>query len=98
MNENELTKGIVKMLRAAGVWCYRTHRPLFPPPPENADVSDICGIYLGKPLYIEVKGPRTKIKPGQVTFIENAKEQGAIGFFADSYEVVVEQLGLNVII
>lgn len=98
MNENALTNEIVKLLRNCGIWCYRTHRPLFPPPPENKGVADICGIYQGKPLYVEVKGPRTEIKDYQLTFLRNAIDEGAIGFVADSLDIVIDQLELPVLI
>jgi len=97
MNENDLTNDIVSLLRKCGIWCYRTHRPLFPPPPENKGIADICGIYQGKPLYIEIKGPRAKTHQEQLNFLKNAIDQGAIAFVADSFDIIVDQLGLNVL-
>jgi len=97
MNENDLTNDIVSLLRKCGIWCYRTHRPLFPPPPENKGIADICGIWKGQPLYIEVKGPRTMTSQEQMNFLRNVLDRGGIAFVADSLDVVIDQLGLNVL-
>jgi penicillin-binding protein-related factor A (putative recombinase) len=94
MNEKQLQQQIVDYLKARGIWHYVTHRAMFPPPPENKGIPDICGIYKGKPLYIEVKGPRGKIGQEQTNFITNVKEQGGIAFFAWSMDDVLRELDL----
>ena len=96
MNEAQVQQQITDYLKARGIWHYVTHRSLFPPPPENKGITDICGIYQGKPLYIEVKGPRGKTSQAQLNFLANAIDQGAVAFVADSLDVVIDQLELPV--
>lgn len=58
-------------------------------------VSDIVGIFNGKPLYIEVKAPGRRPSDDQIQFVLEAKNQGAIAFVAFSVEDVVENLHLT---
>ena len=61
---------------------------------------DICG-YLpkghrrgsGVALFIEVKIPGASISMPQAEMIQNAREAGAVAFFADSVEAVRKELG-----
>lgn len=55
-------------------------------------ISDINGIWQGKPLFIEVKVSGNKPSEDQVSFIENAKRHGAIAFVAYSLDDVVKEL------
>jgi hypothetical protein len=56
-------------------------------------VSDIIGIYRGRPLFIEVKRPCNKKRPDeQVNFIERIKGMGGIAGFATSVDDVREIL------
>lgn len=61
-------------------------------------ISDIAGIWNKKPIYIEVKRPRTKLqregiaKDSQLRFISDVRAAGALACFAWSLEDVVDQL------
>lgn len=55
-------------------------------------VPDICGIYNGKPLYIEVKKPGGYPSKEQKEFITRANNEGAICFIARSLDEVIEKL------
>lgn len=52
------------------------------------------------PLYIEVKRPGGGRRPAQLQFIEEAKADGCIAFFAESWEDVVrefESIGISLV-
>lgn len=55
-------------------------------------VSDILGIYRGKPLAIEVKRPGKKATTDQVEFLGNFIKHGGIAFVATSVEEVEHRL------
>lgn len=95
MNEKDLTKQIVLLIRLSGGFIYQTHRPGQYAPVKG--VSDLAGIWQGKPLYIEVKGPKAKTTPEQITFLANVEEKGAIAFIARCIEDVTEKLEIGVL-
>lgn len=51
-------------------------------------VADICGIFNGKPLYIEVKSAKGVLSEYQEAFLKRASEAGGIAFVARSVEDV----------
>ena len=55
-------------------------------------VSDIVGIYQGKPLYIEVKKPGGYPTKEQKEFMKQVNEQGGIAFIARSIDDVKNNL------
>ena len=55
-------------------------------------VSDILGIYKGKPLAIEVKSLKGRVSPEQKAFLEMFNNLGGIGFVARSIEDCEENL------
>lgn len=61
-------------------------------PPANW--PDLSGSFLGRGLFIEVKKPDGVATVGQIRFIDEARRQGNIAFFADSVEVVKKGMGL----
>lgn len=69
----------IKMFRKRAKW----HRK---------GVSDICGIWCGKPLFIEVKTPGEVPSPEQVEFLAIAHHHGAIAFCTSSLQYAVNQL------
>lgn len=96
MNEQQLTRAITDLLQACGWYVIRTHRPgQFATQP---GVSDLIAVAKGQAAFIEVKGPRTKIKPEQSAFLAEMQGRGHIAFVADSIEAVVETLNLKVLV
>ena len=57
-------------------------------------ISDIIGIYKGRPLFIEVKTPKNKnnLTVHQKQFLNKVKDHGAIAFVACSLTDVKENL------
>lgn len=55
-------------------------------------VSDLIGIWNGKPLAIEVKAGRNKATPEQLSFLELWRAKGGIGILAYSLEDVMKAL------
>ncbi len=55
-------------------------------------VSDIIGVFKGKPLFIEVKKPGGKASSDQITFLTEAAKNGAIAIIAESVEDVSKEL------
>lgn len=49
-------------------------------------VSDILGIWKGRPLAIEVKSKTGRPSPDQIEFINKFKDKGGIAFIARSIE------------
>ena len=58
-------------------------------------VADILGIYRGRPLAIEVKGPNGTPTKAQVEFLLRWKQEGGIAIIAHSVDDVIEELGLQ---
>ncbi len=58
-------------------------------------VSDILGIYKGKPLAIEVKSLKGKPTDAQELFLDEFRQNGGIAFIAKSIEDVEFQLKLE---
>ncbi len=56
-------------------------------------VSDILGIYRGKPLAIEVKTKIGKVSPDQRDFLHQFGEEGGVCFVARSVQDVTDHLG-----
>ncbi len=90
--ESDIKKEIRAYLKLRGIWHYNQWQGQFSHP----GVSDICGIYKGKPLYIEVKIPNfrtnTKTFQNEMMFQRQAREEGAMAFFATSVNDVIEKL------
>lgn len=55
-------------------------------------ISDILGIYNGKPLAIEVKSEKGKLTDEQQQFQQEFRENGGIAFVAKSIEDVERNL------
>lgn len=61
-------------------------------PYRRRGVSDLLGIYHGRPLAIEVKSATGKVSPHQKAFLDDWKKSGGIGFVARSVADVIEGL------
>lgn len=55
-------------------------------------VADIVGIYLGKPLAIEVKTAKGKLSEHQAKWLDSFREAGGIAFVARSVDDVEREL------
>jgi Holliday junction resolvase len=90
-NEALLTKGIRRLLSAAGIFHWKEHGGLGSAP----GVPDLVGCYKGCMFAIEVKAPRGRVSPQQQAFIDNINAAGGIAFVAWSIDDVIEGLGLQ---
>lgn len=103
--ENEVQKAIMQYLWYNKIFFYRNNN--FPaydtkrkayrqmPPGTMRGVSDIVGIYKGKPFYIEVKKPepdKTYPAKEQKDFIKKVQDEGGIAFVARSIDDVIAGL------
>lgn len=57
-------------------------------------VSDIVGIHMGRPLFIECKTDSGRLTPEQKAFLERASREGALAFVARNISDVERELGL----
>lgn len=106
MKENDVLQAICEYLWYNKIFFYRNNNtatfqggdnPRYRRMPKFSmkGVSDIVGIYKGKPLYIEVKRPKPfKTYPSkeQKEFIKQVKEEGGIAFVARSIDDVKKNL------
>ena len=97
MNEKQLTKAVIELLRACGWYVIRTHMPgQYAPTP---GVSDLIAISpAGRTACIELKGPKAKTSMLQMIFIDEMKSRNTTAFIATDVETVVEELGLQVLL
>ena len=58
----------------------------------RSGVADICGIYQGRPLFIEVKKSNGVIADNQHEFKRDVEDEGGIHIFARSVDDVQEVL------
>lgn len=102
--ENEVLQSIAEYLWYNKIFFYRNgNTPVYQPDTKRyrampkwsmKGVSDIVGIYKGKPLYIEVKKPKPKTYPSQEQkdFIKKVQDEGGIAFVARSIDDVIAGL------
>lgn len=79
--------------QSQGIWdprrrCFRKNNGKY----NRKGVSDIAGIWQGRPLYIEVKAPKGTVRQEQLEFIEEVHSHGGIAFVARSVQDVIEGL------
>lgn len=91
--EKEITKGIRHILRTHGVFHYKAWQGAM----SEKGISDIIGIYQGRPLAIEIKTDRGRLSEYQEKFIERWRAAGGIGIVARSPGDVIKALGLPVL-
>lgn len=90
--EADITRAIRSLLKSLGVFHWKQWQGSFSQP---KGVSDILGIFEGKPLAIEVKTKTGKISPAQEMFLKRWREAGGIGFVARSVDDVIDGLGVR---
>ena len=105
MKESDIKRHIIQWLKYQRCFCWVNTSVGIWDPTKNRfrklngygqirGVSDVLGIWQGKPLAIEVKRPgqlRT-VSFEQSTFLRNFREAGGIGFVATSVEDVEREL------
>lgn len=102
--EEHIVKEIINRLWWAKIRVHRVNCPVGGKvQPNEAGLPDLAGwlpsrrdvlglVHRAVPLYIEVKRPSGVRRPEQVCFIEEAKKDGCIAFFAESWDDVVSNL------
>lgn len=90
--EADITRAIRSLLKSLNIFHWKQWQGSFSQP---KGVSDILGIYKGKPLAIEVKTERGRLSQFQDEFLERWKKEGGIGFVARSVDDVIDNLGIR---
>lgn len=103
--EKDIENEILQYLKASGIFCWKNNSTGIFDPTKKCfrrpgryhmnGVSDILGIYKGKFLAIEVKGPKGVLSPFQRAYIKLINEHGGIAFMARSIEDVNSKLGVH---
>lgn len=103
--EKTIENAILQLLRSLNVFVYKVdNTPTFDTKTNKfrslgkfriKGVPDICGVYKGKPLFIEVKSHRGVLSVDQKKFLTRAQEEGAIVIVAKKPEDVLKGLGLE---
>mgnify|MGYP001576709913 FL=1 len=88
LSEKDITRQIRDYLKALGIFHWKNHQGLGSAP----GVSDILGIYKGKPLAIEVKAPKGKLTEKQKIFLDNWSREGGLAIVAWSIDDVIKGL------
>jgi hypothetical protein len=86
-----LTRSVRQLLNAAGIFHWKNHGGLGSAP----GLPDICGVYKGRAIAIELKAPRGVLSPYQQTFIDRINEAGGLAFVAKDLDTVIDKLGLQ---
>jgi hypothetical protein len=91
--EKELTAAIRKLLRQHGGFFFKH----WGGPLSKVGTPDLVGCFKGKPVVIEVKGPRGWVSKAQEDFLRKWREAGGIAFVAHSVGDVIKELDLPVL-
>lgn len=95
--EAKVKAAIKKYLEGKGIWFAGRPTPqvvtgwMYMPVPMGMGVHgipDFCGIYLGRPVYIEAKAPGGKPSENQIKRHEEIRRAGGIVVIADNVEAV----------
>jgi len=90
MKEVEITRGILKTLKAMNIFAWKVWQGPFSKP----GISDILGCLPdGRMLAVEVKNSNGKITEHQQRFLDEVNQAGGLGFIAKSVEDVIRELG-----
>jgi len=90
--EAEITRAIRGALKALGIFHWKQWQG---PMSQPKGVSDIIGIFEGKPLAIEIKTGRGRLSEYQQAFAETWQREGGIFIEARSVDDVIEGLGIR---
>jgi hypothetical protein len=86
-----LTRSVRQLLKAAGIFHWKNHGGLGSAP----GLPDICAVYRGRMVAIELKAPKGIVSPYQEEFIKRINEAGGLAFVARSLDDVIDALGLQ---
>lgn len=98
--ERDIKKQILQYMRYSGILCwnnrntglYDTRRNKFIPAVMKG-ISDIIGVMKGgRAIFVEVKTPTNKPTFAQTVFLEQVRNQGAIGIVTYGLEDFLEKL------
>ncbi len=88
IREADITKQIRQYLAVNNIFHWKVMQGLGC----GKGISDILGIYKGKPLAIEVKTMKGKPSESQLAFLARFQSEGGIAFIARSVDDVIEGL------
>ena len=86
-----LTKSVRQLLNAAGIFHWKNHGGLGSAP----GLPDICAVYKGRLVAIELKAPRGVLSDYQQQFIDRINEAGGLAFMAKTLDTVIEKMNLQ---
>lgn len=92
LTESDVTKAVRALLKSLNIWHWKAWQG---PMSQPKGISDILGCYQGRMFALELKRPGGKPTAEQLAFLEQVRQQGGIGFWADSVEGVIEGLKLQ---
>jgi penicillin-binding protein-related factor A (putative recombinase) len=107
MKEKEIEKQILDWLETHShcmawkndtVGIFDPVKKIYRKPPKKGKrkgVSDILGIWNGKPLAIEVKSKTGRLRPDQKEFLAEFEQKGGIAFMARSLDDAIRHLLSN---
>jgi len=90
--EAEITRAIRGSLKTLGIFHWKQWQG---PMSQPKGISDIIGIFKGKPLAIEIKTARGKLSEYQQAFAETWKREGGIFIEARGVDDVIDGLGIR---
>ena len=88
--EKALTRDIRKLLKQHGGFFYKAWQG----PMSASGVADLIGVFDGKPVAIEIKGPNGRLSPAQEKFLRRWKQAGGVSLVARDVKSVADELGI----
>ncbi len=90
-SEAAITRGVRAILQQLGIFHWKVHQGLGSTP----GIPDICGIWQGKFLAIEIKTAKGKLSPQQERKIAEITAHGGLAFVVRSIDDLIEALGVE---
>jgi hypothetical protein len=90
-SEAEITRAIRYLLKSQGIWHFKLHQGLGSTP----GIPDICGIWKGRALFIEIKTTKGKLSDKQEQKINEINRAGGLAFVARGIDDVIHGLGIQ---
>jgi hypothetical protein len=89
--EAQITKSIRMLLKTLGIFHWKNHGGLGSAP----GLPDLCAVYKGRCVAIEVKTEKGRLSSHQQLFIDRINESGGLAFVARSVDDVIRGLGIE---